>query len=122
VLKDGEVIFVSPTATSTPYPGAGPSGFSSILASWSPHLVCFRVFCRVSATRFSRATVQCASPPSRGAPLKPQDDGDHRPHPPEDTIPVGLAPGMERYLRRGRPGFNNAVPEVPVGLPAKGKM
>ena len=32
-----------------------------------------------------------------------QDNGDLKPHTHEDELPVGLGPGMDRFLVRGRP-------------------
>lgn len=41
-----------------------------------------------------------------------KDNGDRIPHPPEDAIPTGLAKGMEKYLRRGRPEPNGRIKEA----------
>ncbi|ORY20089.1 hypothetical protein BCR39DRAFT_571435, partial [Naematelia encephala] len=50
-----------------------------------------------------------------------EDNGDHGPHPPQDEIPAGLSPGMERFLRRGIPQANVFVPEIQT-LKNKGRM
>lgn len=48
-----------------------------------------------------------------------QDDGDQSPHPESDEYPAGLAPDMERYLRRGLPEPNTVIHEVEMGEAVK---
>ncbi|KAK4689472.1 transcription factor C subunit 7, partial [Tremellales sp. Uapishka_1] len=49
------------------------------------------------------------------------DNGDQRPHQPDDELPVGLADGMEKYLRRGRPSPNSRAVDLDI-IANKGKM
>ena len=47
------------------------------------------------------------------------DNGDQIPHPKEDTIPVGLGEGMERYLTRGMPARNTRIKELDKAMEAR---
>jgi len=49
-----------------------------------------------------------------------QDNGDRIPHSPADSEPVGLAQGMEKYLRRGMPEKNLRIKESVASSNAQG--